>query len=159
MPIKLQLLKQYTELFNNQPLYFSSNVLEWDDFNIELQKYNKFTTILHQIKCRRSEFASSNHSILNKVNRYKIKNIDDMELESSSQIKKLCYDFSHLKNKEFEQACSNLESHEILNSLIKDKVLLIYRNSIEFDEMVDLLIRCELDPNIQPLLDYHPAPT
>jgi hypothetical protein len=157
LPVKLQLLKKYTEIFNDQSLYFSSNLPQksMGDFNIGMQGHDKFTIILHEIKCRRSEFAPSNHSILNKVDRYNIESIDHTKLELPSQIKKLCYDFSHLKNEEFEKACLDLENHNRLGKLIQDDVLLIYRDFMEFDEMVDLLIRCELDPNIQPLLDHH----
>ena len=157
--VKLELLDKYTKLFDNQCIYFSSNLPKksMGDFNVFLQNNNKILEIRHEIKYREGDSAYSAQKILNTVKKYSIDKcrIDHKGLESSSEVRRLCYNISSLKDQEIEQLYINIDLDKRLKKLIKDDVLLIYKDSMEFDEMVDLLIRCELDPNIQPLLDHH----
>ena len=146
---KIELLDKYTKMFNNQPLYFSSNFPAGiGDFNVCLQKQDQFITIYHQIKCRQSESAYSLEKIHNFLSKYNIE-------PGSDVTKKLCLDYSRLKDDNLIEFYLNLKTDQKLQKLIADNAFLIFDDSMEFDKMLNLLVGFELNPNIQPLLESH----
>ena len=156
--VKLELVDKYTKLFDNQCIYFSSNLPKksMGDFNVFLENNNKILEIRHEIKYREGDSAYSAQKMLNTVKKYGIDKyrIDHKGLESSSEVRRLCYDISSLKDKEIEQLYTNINLDKFLLQLSEEEGLLIYDTPMEFDEMVDLLVGFELNPNVQPLLDY-----
>ena len=156
--VKLELLDKYTKLFDNQRIYFSSNLPQksMGDFNVFLQKNNKILEIRHEIKYREGDSAYSAQKMFNTAKKYGIDKyrIDDMGLESSSEVRRLCYDISSLKDKEIKQLYLNIDLDDLLAELLEEEGLLIYDTPMEFDKMMDLLVGFELNPNVQPLLEY-----
>lgn len=152
---KIELLDKYTKEFNNQLLYFGSNVpAGMGDFNVSMFKQEKFVTIYHQIKYRISDSPHSLEKIYNIIKRYNI--TSDIEPESDIT-RKLCLDYSNVTNQKLAELYSNLLKKADLKELIDNDALLIYRNNMEFDEILDLLVGFELNPNVQPLLEHHLA--
>ena len=152
---KVRLLENYKELIEKQVVYFSSNLPKIKncrgDFNILFKQDNEFIPLIHQIKCIKGDSAPSIHKIFNTVERY---NIDRFESN------KLCYDLSHLHTENIKQLYDSInmlrpdDAYFKVQLLAGDKSILIYDTPMEFDEMVDLLVGFELNPNVQPLLDY-----
>ena len=152
---KVQLLEKYQELVEKQVVYFSSNLPKIKncrgDFNILFKQDNEFIPLIHQIKCIKSDSAPSIHKIFNTVERY---NIDKFESN------KLCYDLSHLHTENIKQLYDGIDmlgardDHFKVQLLVDDESILIYDTPMEFDKMLDLLVGFELNPNVQPLLEY-----